>query len=139
MKNKKAHFEHKLHTSQNVEYDIISNNAVTTASVHDSPIDHSIPGIVNYKDKGYFDVEGRGIDATIDRSLKGHRLPVESIRRDMRITRKRFRGERPYSVIKTIFHGGHVFVTTVRVKCVFMCLGHNLMCMIRMKKKGMIA
>ena len=40
-----------------------------------------------------------------------------------------------YSGIKSIFHGGHVFVTTiprVRVKCMFMCLGHNLMCMIRM-------
>ena len=78
----------------------------------------------------------------MDRSLKGYRLPVESIRRNMRITRKRSRGERPYSVIKTIFQGGHVFVTTVprvRVKCMFMGLGHNLMCMIRMKKKKMTA
>ena len=142
VKNKKAHFGHKLHTSQTVDHDVIANYAVTTASVHDSQIDLSIPGIVNYKDKGYFGVEGRGIDATMDRSLKGYRLPVESIRRNMRITRKRSSGERPYSVIKTIFHGGHVFVTTVprvRVKCMFMCLGHNLMYMIRMKKKGMIA
>jgi len=142
VKNKKAHFGYKLHTGQCVENDIIHNYAVTTASVHDSQIDLSIPGIVNYKDKGYFGVEGRGIDATMDKSLKGYKLPVESIRRNMRITRKRSRGERPYSVIKTIFHGGHVFVTTVprvRVKCMFMCLGHNLMCMIRMKKKGMIA
>jgi len=41
----------------------------------------------------------------------------------MRITRKRSRGKGPYSVIKTIFHGGHVFVTTVpkvRVKYMFM-------------------
>jgi IS5 family transposase len=142
VKNKKAHFGHKLHTSQTVDHDIIANYAVTTASVHDSQIDLSIPGVVNYKDKGYFGVAGRGIDATMDRSLKGYKLPVESIRRNKRITRKRSRGERPYSVIKTIFHGGHVFVTTVprvRVKCMFMCLGHNLMCMIRVKKKGIIA
>ena len=92
MKNKKAHFEHKLHTSQTVEHDIIANYAVTTASAHDSKIDLSIPGIINYKDKGYFGVEGRGIDATMDRSLKGYRLPVESIRRNMRITRERSRG-----------------------------------------------
>ncbi len=41
-----------------------------------------------------------------------------------------------------IFHGGHVFVTTVprvRVKNMLMCLGHNLICMIGMKWKGMIA
>jgi len=142
VKNRKAHFGYKLHTLQTVENDMIVNYSTTTASMHDSQIDLSIPGIVNYKDKGYFGVSGRGIDATMDRSVKGCKLPVESIRRNMRITRKRSRGERPYSVIKTIFHGGHVFVTTiprVRVKCMFMCLGHNLMCMIRMKKKGMIA
>jgi len=78
----------------------------------------------------------------MDKSLKGYKLPVESIRHNMRMTRKRSRGERQYSDIKTIFHGGYVFVTTVprvRVKCMFMCLGHNLMCMIMMKTKGMIA
>ena len=128
VKNRNAHFGHKLHTEQCVENDMIHNYAVTTASVHDSKIDLGIPGMVNYKDKGYFGVEGRGLDATMDKSLKGYRLPVESVRRNMRITRKRSRGERPYLVIKTIFHGGHVFVTTiprVRLKCMFMCLGHN--------------
>lgn len=54
VKNKKAHFGHKLHTSQTVEHDIIANYAVTTVSVHDSRIDLSMPGIVNYKDKGIF-------------------------------------------------------------------------------------
>ena len=115
---------------------------MATASVHDSQIDLSIPGVMNYRDRGYFGVSGRGINATMDKSLKGYKLPVESIRRNMRITRKRSRGERPYSVMKTIFHDGHMFVTTVarvRVKCMFMCPGHNFMCMIRMKKKGMIA
>ena len=33
VKNKKAHFGHKLHTSQTVEHDIIANYAVTTASI----------------------------------------------------------------------------------------------------------
>jgi IS5 family transposase len=142
VKNRKAHFGYKLHTLQGVENDMIANYSTTTASMHDSQIELSIPGVVNYKDKGYFGVSGRGIDATMDRSLKGYKLPVESIRRNMRITRKRSRGERPYSVMKTIFHGGHIFVTTiprVRLKCMFLCLGHNLMCMIRMEKKEMIA
>ena len=135
VKNRKPHFGYKLHTSQAVEHDVIANYAVKTASVHDSQIDLSISGIVNYKDKGYFGIEGRGIDATMDRSLKGYKLPVESIRRNMRITRKRSRGERPFSVIKTIFHGGHMFITTVamvRVKCMYMR-------MISMKRKGIIA
>ena len=97
--NKKAHFGHKLHTSQTVEHDIIANYAVTTVSVHDSRIDRSMPGIVNYKDKEYFGVEGRRIDATMDRFLKGYRLPVERIRCNRRITRKRSRGERQYSMV----------------------------------------
>ncbi len=33
VQNKKAHFGHKLHTSQTVEHDIIANYAVTTASI----------------------------------------------------------------------------------------------------------
>jgi len=57
---------------------MIVNYSITTASMHDSQIDLSIPGVVNYKDKGYFGVSGRGIDATKDRSLKGYKLPVES-------------------------------------------------------------
>jgi len=142
VKNRKAHFGYKLHTAQGSENDMLANYAVTTASVHDSQIDLSISGIVNYKDRVYFGVEGRGIDATMGKALRGHKLPIESIRRNMRITRKRSRGERPYSVMKTIFHGGHVFVTAIpreRVKCMFMCLGHNLMCMTGMKKRGIMA
>ena len=142
VKNKRAHFGYKLHTIQDAGNDMIINYSTTTASVHDSQIDLGIPGIVNYRDRGYFGAEGRGIDATMDKSLRGHKLPIESIRRNIRITRKRSRGERPYSVIKTIFHGGHVFVTTiprVRVKNMFACLGHNLVCMIGMKKKAVIA
>ncbi|EQD26982.1 transposase IS4 family protein [mine drainage metagenome] len=78
----------------------------------------------------------------MDKAVSDYKLPIESIRRNLGITRKRSRGERPYSVMKGIFHGGHVFVTTVsrvRVKNIFMCLGHNLICMIGMKRKGMIA
>jgi hypothetical protein len=72
---------------------MIANYSVTAASLHYSQLDFSIPEIVNYKDKGYFSVEGRGIDATIGRAVRGHNLPVESIRRNLRITRKRSRGE----------------------------------------------
>ena len=88
---------------------------------------------------GYFGVEGREIDATMDKSVRDHKLPMESIRRNMRITRKRSLGERPYSVIKTIFHSGHAFVANVpggRGQEQVHVSGHNLMCMIWVKKKG---
>ena len=44
---------------------------------------------MNYKYKGYFGVDGRGIDAAIDRAVGGHKLPVKSMRRNIRISRKR--------------------------------------------------
>ena len=108
---------------------MISNYSVTTASLNDSQIDLSIPRVVDYKDKAYFGVEGRDIGAVMDRALKGYKLPIESIRRNPRITRKRSRGERPYSVMKKTFRGGHTYVTTVpgvRVKTMLLCLGYNL-------------
>jgi IS5 family transposase len=138
-KNSRSYFGYKLHTVQGVENDMIANYSVTTASLHDSQRDLSIPGIVNYKDKAYFGVESRGIDAAMDRAVRGHKLPIESIRRNLRITRKRSRGERPYSVMKRTFHGGHTFVTTVprvRVKAMFMCLAHNLFQLIVPRKEG---
>ncbi len=141
-KNNRSYFGFKLHTIQGVENDMIANYSVTTASLHDSQIDLSIPGIVNYKDKGYFSVEGRGIDATLDRAVRGHKRPIESVRRNLRITRKRSRGERPYSVMKRTFRGNHTFVTTVprvRVKAMFMCLGHNLFNLLSLVKKGRVA
>ncbi len=93
VKNKRSHFGYKLHTIQDAGNDMILNYATTTASVHDSQIDISIPGIVNYKDKGYFGADGRGIDAAMDKAAKGHKLPMKSIRRLRWITRKRSRGE----------------------------------------------
>ena len=141
-KNSKSYFGFKLHTIQGAGNDMIANYSVTTASLHDSQVDLSIPGVVTYKDKGYFSVEGRGIDATLDRAVRGHRLPIQSIRRNLRITRKRSRGERPYSVMKRTFRGGHTYVTTVprvRVKAMFMCLGHNLFNSLSLTRRGKIA
>ena len=47
---------------------------------------------------------------------------MESIRRNLRISRKRSLVEYPYSIIKRVFHFSHVMVTTVkRVRVKFMC------------------
>ena len=81
------------------------------------------------KTKGYFSVERRGIDAAMDKALKGYKLPIESIRRNLRITKKRSRGERPYSVMKRTFHGDHTYVTTVpRVRVKAMIAMGDLTC-----------
>ncbi len=141
-KNNRSYFGFKLHTIQGLENDMIANYSVTTASLHDSQIDLSIPGIVNCKDKGYFSADGRRIDATLDRAVRGHKLLIESLRSNLRITRKRSRGERPYSVTKRTFRENHTFVTTVprvRVKAMSMCLGHNLFILLSLLKKRKVA
>ena len=114
---------------------------VTTASLHDSQVDLSIPGIPCYKDKGYAGGYCKDINATMNRASRNHPLTIEQIRRNLRITKKRSPGERPYSVMKGIMHGGHTFVTMVRryrVKAMFLCLGYNMLTLITLKRRGKI-
>ena len=78
----------------------------------------------------------------MDKASREHPLTVEKIRRNLRITRKRYPGERPYSVMKEIVNAGHKFVTMVRryrVRAMFLCVGYNALTMITLKKQGKIA
>jgi IS5 family transposase len=93
-KNGENHFGYKAHTLVN-EIKIIEKLTVTPANVHDSKIYLSIPGIVCYRDKGYFGSDCKGIDGTMDRSVRGHKLPIKSIRRNLRISRIRSAVEHP--------------------------------------------
>ena len=127
-KNHEHHFGYKAHTLVN-EIKIIEKLSVTPANVHDSKIDLSIPGIICYRDKGYFGSECRGINGTMDRSVRDHPLPVKSIRRNICISRIRSMVEHPYAFFKRMFHFGHVMVTTVqrvRVKTYFTAICYNL-------------
>lgn len=141
-KGVRSYFGDKLHTVQGTDYPLIREFVVTTASLHDSQIDLGIPGIPNYRDKGYSGSVTRGIDGTMDKASRNHTISIDQVRRNRRISRKRSPGERPYSVIKGIFHGGHVFVTMirrVRVKAAFFCLGYNLFTILTLRKQGKIA
>ena len=95
--------------------------------MHDSQIDLSLPGIICYRDKGYFGSECRGINGTMDRSVRGHPLPVKSIHRNIRISKIRSAVEHPYAFLKDMFHFGHVMVATVkRVRTYFTAVCYNL-------------
>jgi len=128
-KGVKSSFGYKLHTKADVDLGLIRDLETTPASVHDSQVDLSREGEVVYRDKGYFGVEPRGWDATMRRGVRGHPLGIRDRLRNRRISRKRSPGERPFAVIKRVFHAGHVMVTTVRrvhVKMVFACFCFNL-------------
>jgi IS5 family transposase len=63
------------------------------------------------------------------RGARDHPLSIWDRLRNKRINRKRAPGERPFAVIKRVFGGGHLLVTSlprVRVKLVFSCFCFNL-------------
>ena len=128
-KGVKSSFGYKLHTKADVDLGLIRDLETTPASVHDSQVDLSRLGEVVYRDRGYFGVEPRGYSATMRRGVRGRPLGIWDRLRNRRISRKRSPGERPFAVIKRVFHAGHVMVTTVRrvhVKMVFACFCFNL-------------
>ena len=128
-KGSRSYYGFKLHAKSDVDLGLIRDLETTPANVHDSRVDLSREGEVVYRDKGYFGVEPRGYDATMRRGVRGHPLGIRDRLRNRRISRKRSPGERPFAVIKRVFHAGHVMVTTVRrvhVKMVFACFCFNL-------------
>ena len=128
-KGGKSFFGYKLHAKMGLDHGLIRDLETTTASVHDSRVDLSLPGEVVYRDKGYQGAVPRGWDATMRRGARGHPLSIWGRLRNRRISRKRCPGEKPFAVIKRVFGSGHVLVTSlprVRVRMVFACLCFNL-------------
>ncbi len=130
-KNNKTFFGYKGHdiVDDGNPVPVIRSYAVTTAKDHDTKIDLSKVGITVYRDKGYFRHDPKGIDGTMDRSVRNHKLSIESVRRNRRISRKRSLVEYPYAVMKRMFHFSHFMVTLagrVRVKFMFACFGYNV-------------
>jgi IS5 family transposase len=128
-KGARSSFGYKLHAKTDTDLGLIRDLETTAASVHDSRVDLTRPGEVAYLDKAYFGVETRGISAAMRRGTRGHPLGIRDRLRNRRINRKRSPGERPFALIKRVFHAGHVLVTTVprvHVKMVFACFCFNL-------------
>jgi IS5 family transposase len=138
-KGNKSFFGYKLHTKEDCDFGLIRALEVTTASTHDSQIDLSEDGEVVYRDRGYFGVQAKGFNATMQRGVRGHPIGIRDILRNARISRIRSPGERPYAVIKNLFHSNHTRVTTVfrvYVKMVFASLSFNLYQLTTLRKQG---
>lgn len=129
-KGNSSYFGYKLHTLVDKENQFIRSVATSTASLHDSQVDLSEQGQTVYRDRGYFGVEPKAsMDKTMDKATRNHPLSCKQIRRNRAISRIRSLVERPYAVLKRVFKGGHVLVTTVErvhVKNVFSCFAYNL-------------
>jgi len=129
-KGNNSYFGYKMHTLVDKEFMIIREVGTSTASLHDSQIDLTEPGQTVYRDKGYFGVKpNASMDITMHRATRDHPLSCKEKRRNKAISRIRSLGELPYAVMKRIFKGGHVLVTTierVHVKNIFSCFSYNL-------------
>jgi len=102
-KGGKLFFGFKRHAKMDLDHGLIRELESATASIHDSRVNLSRPGEVVYRDKGYFGVNPRGIDATMKRATRGHPLGIWNRLRNARINRRRAPGERPFAVIKRVF------------------------------------
>jgi len=138
-KGGKSYFGYKLHIKTDIDYGLIRVVKTTPANVHDSQIDLSLQGEVVYRDRGYFGTHCKGYNATMDRGVRGRKINARQKLRNKRISRKRTPWERPFAVIKNIFHSGHQLVTTnlrIHTKNIFSCFSYNLTQLITLQKNN---
>jgi len=97
--------------------------------VHDSQIDLSQKGEIINRDKGYFgSIPFASSDKTMRRSVRGQPISTKDKRRNQAIGRVRSLVERPFAVIKRLFHSDYLMVTThlrVIVKMLFVCFSYT--------------
>jgi IS5 family transposase len=93
-----------------LDHGLIRAVDATSASVHDSRVDLSLPGEVVYRDKGYFGVQPRGWDASMRRGVQGHPRGPRDRLRNNRIGSKRRQVERVFAVLKRVFCSGFLGV-----------------------------
>jgi IS5 family transposase len=98
-------FGYKVHVKTDLGFGLIRAVDATSASVHDSRVDLSLPGEVVYRDKGYFGVQPRGWDATMRRGVRGHPRGLRDWLRNSRIGSKRRPVERVFLLKKQALIG----------------------------------
>jgi IS5 family transposase len=135
VKHGQVHYGYKSHIKLDIDRHLIRDIEVTTASVHDGDIDLAESDEVIYRDKAF---TGKQTQAKGNGSMKRGNLTPHEILRNKRISRKRAPGERPFSVIKRVFHGDRTQVKTlgrIRVKEMFKCFAYDLYQLVTLERK----
>ncbi len=142
VKHGQVHFGYKDHLKLDVDYHLIREIETTTASLHDGEIDLVKKGdFAAYRDKGYFgrELSAKGVkDMTMKRGTRARKINGGEQKRNRMISKIRAPGERPFGVIKRVFHGGRIFVKTlerVSIKEMFKSFGFNLYQLVTLEKK----
>lgn len=142
VKHGQVHFGYKNHIKIDVGHHLIREYEVSTASLHDNKID-LVEECDNkvYRDKGYFGKTlncGGVKDMTMKKATRGHPLNQKERDRNFAISKIRAPGERPFAVMKRVFHGGRTFVKTLRrvsVKEMFKCFAFDLYQLVTLQRR----
>jgi IS5 family transposase len=127
-KNERSFFGYKLHTKKSdLSTGYVSDFDVTTASLHDENMDLTKKGEPCVRDRGYTNGGGRGLCITMIRASPDKPLTQKQKELNSFLSKVRAPVEHPLrsNVMKRIFHGGRVLVTTVsrvKVKMTFVSL-----------------
>ncbi len=135
VKHGQVHYGYKSHIKVDTDHHLIRRVEVTTACVHDGDIDLARSDEVIYRDKAF---TGKQTKAKGNGSMKRGILTPHEKLRNKRICRIRSPGERPFSVIKRVFHGDRIQVKTlerVEIKEMFKCFGYNLYQLVTLERK----
>ena len=127
-KRGRSFFGYKLHAKDDLASGLIDEIEVTTASVHDNNVDLTKKGEVCVRDRGYT-AGGRGLCINMIKATGGTPLRQKDKELNKFLAKVRAPVEHPFAVIKRIFHGGRILVTTVvrvRVRMTFICTCYNL-------------
>ena len=106
IKSGQVHHGYKLSVKLDVDHELIREFETVTASRHDSTLEQIKEGdIAAYRDKGYFgtSIPKDVTNFTMDRAVRGRPLTKDQKERNRKISSVRAPGERPFSVIKTVF------------------------------------
>lgn len=145
VKNNQVHYGYKNHMKLDVDYHLIREFDVSTASLHDSEVDLVEEGDNKaYRDKGYFGTRlktNNVEDKTMKRGTKSRKLNGGEQLRNKSISKIRAPGERPYAVMKRVFHGDRTQVKTlerVLMKELFKCFAYNLYQLVTLERKQLL-
>ena len=110
VKNNQVDFGYKIHQKCDSDFQFIREIITTTASLHDSQIDLSKKTDQKiFRDKGYAGAKLNHSSVKDFTMKKAYRnTPLKNVDKiwNKRISRIRSKGERPFAVIKNVFHRG---------------------------------
>jgi IS5 family transposase len=142
VKHGQVYYGYKNHIKLDVDNHLIRKIEVTTAKLHDGEVDLiNKRDNVAYRDKGYFGkkLNAKGVkDMTMKRGTRARKITGGEQKRNKIISRIRAPGERPFGVMKRVFHGERTLVKTlerVRIKEVFKCFAFDLYQLVTLERK----